>query len=175
MTVPIFVGGDWWGFIGFDDCVAEREWSAGQDRRAPHRREPDRRRNRARARGGGLREHEQKLRAVFDTALDAIFITDDDRRYVDVNPAGLRPIGVCQARPDRRRVDEFLPPSRLATVEADWAEYIAGGPMRAEWETRRRDGTVRVAEASARPNFLPGLHIAFLRDVTERKRLERSC
>ena len=21
MTVPIFVGGEWWGFIGFDDCV----------------------------------------------------------------------------------------------------------------------------------------------------------
>ena len=34
-----------------------------------------------------LREHEQKLRAVFDIALDAIFITDDERRYVDVNPA----------------------------------------------------------------------------------------
>ena len=44
--------------------------------------------------------------------------------------------------------------------------------MLAEWETRRIDGTVQVAEASARPNFLPGLHIAFFRDVTERKRLE---
>jgi PAS domain S-box-containing protein len=26
-AVPIFVGRKWWGFIGFDECVAEREWA----------------------------------------------------------------------------------------------------------------------------------------------------
>jgi GAF domain-containing protein len=26
-TVPIYVGKEWWGFIGFDDCKHEREWS----------------------------------------------------------------------------------------------------------------------------------------------------
>ncbi|MFL5766575.1 MAG: PAS domain-containing protein [Actinomycetota bacterium] len=26
--VPIFVGGEWWGFLGFDDCVTERQWSS---------------------------------------------------------------------------------------------------------------------------------------------------
>jgi PAS domain S-box-containing protein len=30
MAVPIFVGRDWWGFIGLDDCSAEREWSAAE-------------------------------------------------------------------------------------------------------------------------------------------------
>ena len=28
LVVPIFVGGKWWGFIGFDDCLSEREWFA---------------------------------------------------------------------------------------------------------------------------------------------------
>jgi len=28
LIVPIFVVGNWWGFIGFDDCVSERDWSA---------------------------------------------------------------------------------------------------------------------------------------------------
>jgi PAS domain S-box-containing protein len=28
IIVPIFVGGSWWGLIGFDDCLAERDWSA---------------------------------------------------------------------------------------------------------------------------------------------------
>ncbi len=27
VVVPIFVGETWWGFIGFDECRAEREWS----------------------------------------------------------------------------------------------------------------------------------------------------
>jgi GAF domain-containing protein len=25
--VPVFVGEDWWGFVGFDDCVTERAWT----------------------------------------------------------------------------------------------------------------------------------------------------
>jgi PAS domain S-box-containing protein len=27
ISMPIFVGGEWWGFMGFSDCVEEREWS----------------------------------------------------------------------------------------------------------------------------------------------------
>jgi len=30
LIVPIFVCKDWWGFIGFDNCVSEEEWSASQ-------------------------------------------------------------------------------------------------------------------------------------------------
>ncbi|MFL5768161.1 MAG: EAL domain-containing protein [Actinomycetota bacterium] len=28
--VPIFAGDEWWGYIGFDDCVAPREWSPSE-------------------------------------------------------------------------------------------------------------------------------------------------
>ena len=172
MTVPIFVGGDWWGTIGFDDCVAEREWSPAKTdalRTAASLIGAAIERERAE---GVLREHEQKLRAVFDTALDAIFITDDDRRYVDVNPAACDLIGVSKQDLIGQRVDAFLPPERLDHLLQTWAQYIAGGPVRQEWETLRSDGTVVVSEASARPNFVPGLHIAFMRDITDRKRLE---
>jgi PAS domain S-box-containing protein len=172
MTVPIFVHGGWWGFIGFDDCVSDREWSAAETgalRTAASLVAAAIEREHAETLA---REHEEKLRAVFDTALDAIFISDDDRRYVDVNPAGCEYLGVKKEDLVGRRIDDFIPDSRLATVDEDWAAYIAGGPVLAEWESKRADGTVRVAEASALPNFLPGLHIAFFRDVTDRKRLE---
>ena len=58
-------------------------------------------------------------------------------------------------------------------MEEDWAEYLQGGPM-----PRRVGVAVKIDEhpsdrrGVARPNFLPGLHIAFFRDITERKRLE---
>ena len=29
-SFPVFVGGDWWGTIGFDDCVAIRDWTGGE-------------------------------------------------------------------------------------------------------------------------------------------------
>jgi diguanylate cyclase (GGDEF)-like protein/PAS domain S-box-containing protein len=30
LMVPVFVDESWWGFIGFDDCLYEREWSIGE-------------------------------------------------------------------------------------------------------------------------------------------------
>ncbi len=29
-AVPIYVAGQWWGFLGIDDCTVEREWSTGE-------------------------------------------------------------------------------------------------------------------------------------------------
>lgn len=29
-AVPVFVEGDWWGFIGFDDCRTERRWTTSE-------------------------------------------------------------------------------------------------------------------------------------------------
>ena len=171
-TVPIFVDGSWWGFIGFDDCRTEREWSPAELdalRTASSLLAAAVGRERSEA---ILREHEQKLRAVFETALDAIFITDDERRYVDVNPAACEYYGVPRSDLIGRRIDDFLPAHALATVEEDWRAYVGGGPVRTHWEVQTADGELRVVEASAHPNFLDGLHIAFFRDITERKRLE---
>jgi PAS domain S-box-containing protein len=30
VAVPIFVDGTWWGFIGFDECLRERDWSRAE-------------------------------------------------------------------------------------------------------------------------------------------------
>lgn len=30
VIVPILVGQEWWGFIGFDECLAERDWSMAE-------------------------------------------------------------------------------------------------------------------------------------------------
>ena len=30
VAVPVFVEGSWWGFIGFEDCERERDWSAAE-------------------------------------------------------------------------------------------------------------------------------------------------
>ena len=172
MTVPIFVEGSWWGVIGFDDCSRERAWSApetdalrlagsliasaiGRERRETL-----------------LREQEHKLRAVFDSALDAIFITDDERRIVDANPAAAELLGLSKRDLLRRRLDDFLPPDDLPTLPAAWASFLAGGTVTTEQRFRRADGVSRHADVTATPQFLPGLNITFARDITERNRLE---
>jgi PAS domain-containing protein len=87
-VVPIFVEGRWWGFIGFDECVKEREWSAaeigalgaaaGTLGAAIRRRQTEER----------LRGSEERFRAVIEQATDGIYLLDaDTRRFVETNPS----------------------------------------------------------------------------------------
>ena len=172
VTVPIFVDDHWWGFIGFDDCMQERAWSSSETdvlRLAGSLIASTIKRER---RELLLREHEQKLRAVFDTALDAIFITDDEGTYMDVNPAACELLGMAKRDLLGRNVHEFVTADRRPTFAADWKGYLAGGPLTFEEQIQLLDGRIRALDISARPQFLPGLNLAFARDITERKQLE---
>jgi GAF domain-containing protein len=40
LLAPLLVGGSWWGYIGFDDCVQERVWTQVEIEAARGRRNP---------------------------------------------------------------------------------------------------------------------------------------
>jgi PAS domain S-box-containing protein len=172
VTVPIVVESEPWGFVGFDDCEQERDWSPAETEAlraaasligAAIARE----RNES-----ALREHETKVRAVFDASFDGIFLTDDDRRLVDLNDAAAAMFGQPREAIVGRRVDELLAPEQRGTLDPGWASFLAEEVVFGEYELLLPDGASRQLEYSARPSFLPGLSIAFVRDVTERRRLE---
>jgi PAS domain S-box-containing protein len=166
VVAPIRVHGRTWGSIGFDDCVDEREWSAA---------EIDALSTAATVLGGAIERERSELtvRAAFAASFDAVVITDDERRIVEVNPAACRLYGADREELVGRRVDDLVPPHRLTVLERDWERYVSAETVAEEWELRRPDGTDLVVAASARPNFLPGLHLVFMRDVTGSRQLEQ--
>jgi PAS domain S-box-containing protein len=172
LTVPIVVDGAPWGFVGLDECADEREWSAAETdalRAASSLLGAAVVRQRSEAM---LREQEQKLRAVFEASFDAIFITDSERRYVDMNPAAAELYGLDRDEMIGRRIDDFVTGESRPTVAAGWSSFVADPVTTGTHDLTRPDGTVRQIEYSARPGFLPGLNIAFVRDVTEQRELE---
>jgi PAS domain S-box-containing protein len=115
-------------------------------------------------------QHQHQWRALFDHALDAIAIVDDNGCYVDANPAACELFGVSRA--------ELLGSSitNLANLESDiaqiWQQFLQQGQMVGEFSLHRPDGTSRETEFTAIANFVPGRHLSILRDVSERKRNE---
>lgn len=93
------------------------------------------------------------LRAVWDSASEAMLVADDEGRYVDANPAACALFG--------RTRDELLS-STVGDVVGDGESTIV-----------RPDGERRQVEGAARPDVLPGRHLTVLRDVTERRQLEQ--
>jgi PAS domain S-box-containing protein len=114
----------------------------------------------------------REFEALFTAAPDAVALVDDHRTLVEVNPAACRLLGLPRAELIGQPIDAFLELS-AADMDVAWHAFLStteftGGDVR----VRRRDGVVRDVEYRATTHVLAGLHLAVLRDVTERKQAE---
>jgi PAS domain S-box-containing protein len=117
-----------------------------------------------------LRESEEQFRAVFDGALDAMIVTDDQGRFLEANPAACQLYGLSRAEILKRKVVEFAEPG--FDFDQVLAAVRATGRFRASHPVMRPDGTIRQVEASTTGNVVPGRHFSALRDLTEHRQLE---
>jgi PAS domain S-box-containing protein len=118
----------------------------------------------ARAAAEALRGREQLSRAVFDHARDGMAIVDEDGRFVDANPAVERILGTSF---------EALRGRRAAEVVRTDVDLSARGAalQQVEASVTTPSGTRTVVWDLA-PGILPGLGLAVLRDVTERREVQ---
>ena len=122
-----------------------------------------------------LAESERRYRALFERSGDAILIANDSGCYVDANAAAATLLGISRAAIIGRRLNDFLADAGTASdQEASWQSFLAAGEVHGEVRLRRPDGEIREAEFNAIANTSPGLHFGEFRDVTERRRQERS-
>jgi PAS domain S-box-containing protein len=87
LLVPIFVKNNFWGFIGFDDCENEREWSESEitalsitgntigNAIARHSIEVE------------LRESEKKYRTIFENVQDIFYRADNKGIVTEISPS----------------------------------------------------------------------------------------
>jgi PAS domain S-box-containing protein len=119
-----------------------------------------------------LQANELLFRAVFDGAMDAMLIADDDGRYIDANPAACLLFGLAKADLLGRRIAEFSPPEYPSAKH--WETFIHDGSSRGEFPLMRADGERRELEFSAVAGVLPGVNLSILRDVTQRNASENA-
>ncbi len=117
---------------------------------------------------GAVQQSERQFRAVFDSALEAMIVADDDGNYVDVNPAACELLGRTRDEAIALNAADIAPPG--VDVAAWWRAFLEAGSACGELIVVRSDGCLRVADFSATANITPGRHLSVLRDVTEQKR-----
>lgn len=111
---------------------------------------------------------ESRFRALFDGANDAVFITDDDGRVLDANPAA-------------SRLSERSRPELLGALIADLVAPDERDVADVALETLQRERTLtatgsfvdgagrqRTVEWSSVADFVPGQHLSLVRDITQR-------
>jgi len=124
-----------------------------------------------------LRESEQTLRTVFDSVYDAIILHDTDGRILEVNEKMLSMYGASREDAYRVTIRDLSGASALIEqLPAIWDDVLAGYPHFFEWRARRLDnGAEFDVEVFLSKITLQGhnMIIANVRDITERKRIER--
>jgi len=129
-----------------------------------------------------LHESEARKSAMFETALDCIISIDHEGRVVEFNPAAERIFGYRRADTLGKELAELIIPPRLrAQHRQGLARYLKGGEARvlgsrSEMPAVRADGSEFLVELSVTRIATEGtpLFTAYLRDITERKRIEEA-
>ncbi len=188
IVVPVFVGDEWWGYLGFDDCVVERIWAPAEVEAlkaaadtlgaAIGRARAEQERVSAQTAAAQL---EARTSAVLASALEGIVTMDAEGRIVDLNAAAERMFG--RRLPDvegRQLADILIPPDYRDRHRSALARYLETGEatilgQNLEIEALRANGerfpielTVTRVEMAGAPMFT-----GFIRDLTERKQAER--
>lgn len=114
------------------------------------------------------------FQALFEQALDAVLIADDNRIYVDANAAASELIGVPREAIIGSRIEEFFEVETEGTVPDAWSNFQRSGAQAGVCRIHRPDGTLRYAGFRAKANFWPGLHVSVLRDITEQRAAEQA-
>lgn len=120
---------------------------------------------------GAARIDDATFRAVFGSARDAMLIADDQGRYREANPAACALLH--RTREELLTLSVFDVSPEGVDADGAWRRFLQQGEMSGDYVLERPDGTTVDVEFRATADVLPGLHLSVLRDVTERKRLER--
>jgi PAS domain S-box-containing protein len=170
VIVPIFVGDQWWGQIGFDERVTPREWSLS---------EIDALKTAANTLGAviqqnqsdmAIREREEQYRSIFENSTDGLIIADLNGRMVEANPACCSLHGYTHEEFIRLGAHEYIAPESWQQVDDLIESMRAGREPKAQVVSMRKDGTrfdVELRGTLITYQGAPHL-LGVVRDITER-------
>lgn len=125
-----------------------------------------------------LRDREERLHAILNTAADAILTIDQRGLIQSVNPAAVRMFGYAAAEMVGQNVKMLMPSPYRDEHDGYLARYLRTGEKRIiaigrEVEARRKDGSVFPVELAVSEIEHLRLFTGIIRDNTRRKELER--
>jgi PAS domain S-box-containing protein len=121
-----------------------------------------------------LKESEERHRSILQTAMDGFWVVDAQGRLLEVNDAYCRMSGYSAQELLGCRVSDLEAAETPDETASHRKTVITMGEDRFESRHRRKDGSVFDVEISVQYRTTDGgRFVAFLRDITERKRTER--
>lgn len=178
LQLPIFVGDEWWGTLGIDHCLEEREWShtevealrtaAGMIAAAVQRKRSEE----------ALRESEERFRQMAESMREVFFMVSVGTNEVIYLSPSYEDVWGRPRSDSSAFVDSILAEDRhILHEDMALSQTGDGDPLRfIEYRIARPDGSIRwirhrtfqILDEEGRPYRVTGV----CSDITEQKQLE---
>jgi PAS domain-containing protein len=112
------------------------------------------------------RARENDLRELLASSVDAIVVTNVDRRFVAASPKALHLFGVSEANIRQFTIDAFLL-GHIRYFDGTGLPFIRPEEKQGECRIRRLDGSLRLTEYIFVANILPSRHLFRFRNDRE--------
>ena len=121
-------------------------------------------------------ESERRARALFDGIHDAVFVHDQDGRILDANPAACRQLGYSREELRGMTTSQIDVPEFAAGFEKRLRRQLNEGTLTCEGLHRTKSNQIIPVEVTTSTIQFDNqvAVLAILRDITERKALERT-
>jgi PAS domain S-box-containing protein len=113
---------------------------------------------------------EREFKSIFDNALDGILILDDRGICLEANSAAQTLFGAQYYEIVGHPIGSFH--AGGGDFSKTWKRFLSRKYEHGETKLSRKDGLTIFVEYTAKADYLPGRHVAVLRDITRRKETE---
>ena len=112
------------------------------------------------------RLQEARRATLLASSLDAIAVTNIDRRFVAANPKALHLFGVSEAHIRQFTIDGFLL-AKMSYFDGNGLPFVSREEQQGECQIRRLDGSLRLTAFIFVANFVPFWHLFRFCNVRE--------
>gem|GEM_PF-687280 len=120
-----------------------------------------------------LRDSEYKYRSLFEQASDAIFITDFNGNFIDVNASLRKMLGYSREELLLSNINNIIEPNSLKSKPVRFDLLALGEHITNERYMLHKDGSIRIVEANVK-KFRENEIMAIVRDVTELRKVQNA-
>ena len=113
---------------------------------------------------------EREFKSIFDNALDAILILDDQGTCLEANPAAQTLFGARYHELVGQPIGNFY--AGGGDFTKTWRSFLDRKYEHGETKLSKKHGPTIFVEYTAKADYLPGKHVAILRDISRRKETE---